>query len=118
MGQKYRSVQYIFYDTIFKGNLRFRTLIILVVFWKNTMCFGKPLNSELDGRIRGVAADSGAAMALGRKCVDVAWDSAGRVEAVILADVSRVGCRWLIVADGARSPLGVRCAGVLRIEWF
>jgi flavin-dependent dehydrogenase len=28
------------------------------------------------------------------------------VEAVILADGSRVGCRWLIVADGARSPLG------------
>ena len=62
--------------------------------------------TELDDRIRRVAADSGAAMALGRKCVDVARDSAGRVEAVILADGSRVGCRWLIVADGARSPLG------------
>ncbi len=62
--------------------------------------------TELDDRIRGVAADSGAAMALGRKCVDVDRDSAGRVEAVILADGSRVGCRWLIVADGARSPLG------------
>ena len=62
--------------------------------------------TELDDRIREVAADSGAAMALGRKCVDVARDSAGRVEAVILADGSRVGCRWLIVADGARSPLG------------
>lgn len=62
--------------------------------------------TELDDRIRQVAADSGAAMALGRKCVDVARDSAGRVEAVILADGSRVGCRWLIVADGARSPLG------------
>jgi len=62
--------------------------------------------TELDDRIRRVAADSGAAMALGRKCVDVARDSAGRVEAIILADGSRVGCRWLIVADGARSPLG------------
>jgi geranylgeranyl reductase family protein len=62
--------------------------------------------TELDDRIRQVAADSGAAMALGRKCVDVARDGAGRVEAVILADGSRVGCRWLIVADGARSPLG------------
>ncbi len=62
--------------------------------------------TELDDRIRRVAADSGAAMALGSKCVDVARDSAGRVEAVILADGSRVGCRWLIVADGARSPLG------------
>ena len=62
--------------------------------------------TELDDRIREVAADSDAAMALGRKCVDVARDSAGRVEAVILADGSRVGCRWLIVADGARSPLG------------
>ena len=62
--------------------------------------------TELDDRIRQVAVDSGAAMALGRKCVDVSRDGAGRVEAVILADGSRVGCRWLIVADGARSPLG------------
>jgi geranylgeranyl reductase family protein len=62
--------------------------------------------TELDDRIRRVAVDSGAAMALGRKCVDVSRDSAGRVDAVILADGSRVGCDWLIVADGARSPLG------------
>jgi len=32
--------------------------------------------------------------------------SAGRVTEVVLADGRRVGCRTLIVADGARSPLG------------
>ena len=71
-----------------------------IVFWdENTI-------TKLDDRIRGVAADSGAAMALGRKCVDVARDSSGWVEAVILANGSQGGCRWLIVANGARR--GVR----------
>ena len=60
----------------------------------------------LDDRIRRVAQDCGAGMLLGVKAVDVEYDSAGRVCAVLLADGSRVGCRWLIVADGARSPLG------------
>lgn len=62
--------------------------------------------TELDDRIRTVAAESGASMLLGHKCVDVSRDSAGRVDAVELADGSRVGCQWLIVADGVRSALG------------
>ncbi len=62
--------------------------------------------TELDDRIRKAAEASGAGMLLGRKAVDVARDRAGRVEAVLLADGTRVRCRWLIVADGARSPLG------------
>ena len=62
--------------------------------------------TELDDRVRKVAGDSGAAMLLGCKAVDVQRDSAGRVSEVVLADGRRVACRWLIVADGARSTLG------------
>lgn len=62
--------------------------------------------TELDDRVRKTAEESGAGMLLGAKCVDVIRDSGGRVAEVILADGRTVGCRWLIVADGARSPLG------------
>lgn len=62
--------------------------------------------TELDDRIRKVAEDAGASMLLGVKAVDVSRDSDGRVDAVVLADGSRVSCRWVIVADGARSPFG------------
>jgi menaquinone-9 beta-reductase len=62
--------------------------------------------TELDERIRQVAESSGAKMLLGVKAVDVEHDSTGRMAAVLLADGSRVSCRTLIVADGARSPLG------------
>ncbi|MEJ6536017.1 MAG: geranylgeranyl reductase family protein [Mycobacterium sp.] len=62
--------------------------------------------TELDDRIRNVAAESGASMLLGHRCVDVSFDSTGRVDAVVLADGSRVHCQWLIVADGVRSALG------------
>ncbi len=61
---------------------------------------------ELDDRIRIAAEESGASMLLGSKAVDVVRDSAGRVTEVVLADGRRVGCRWLVVADGARSTLG------------
>jgi geranylgeranyl reductase family protein len=61
---------------------------------------------ELDDRIRKVAEDAGARMLLGVKVVGVHLDSAGRVTSVVLADGTEVGCRELIVADGARSPLG------------
>ncbi len=61
---------------------------------------------ELDDQIRKVAEDSGAAMKLGVKAVDVEHDSRGRVDTVVLADGTRVGCRSLIVADGVRSTLG------------
>lgn len=62
--------------------------------------------TELDDRVRKAAENAGAAMLLGCKAVDAERDSAGRVTAVVLADGRRVRCRWLIVADGARSTLG------------
>ena len=62
--------------------------------------------TELDDRIRKAAEDAGAGMLLGCKCVDVVRDSGGRVSELVLADGRRVSCRWLIVADGARSTLG------------
>ncbi|WP_158168227.1 menaquinone reductase [Mycolicibacterium smegmatis] len=62
--------------------------------------------TELDDRIRSVAADDGAKMMLGTKVVDVTHDSSGRVDAVVLDDGNTVGCAQLIVADGARSTLG------------
>jgi geranylgeranyl reductase family protein len=61
---------------------------------------------ELDDRIRKVAEGSGARMLLGVKAVDVRYGSSGRVVGVMLADGAAVSCRELIVADGARSPLG------------
>jgi geranylgeranyl reductase family protein len=62
--------------------------------------------TELDDRIRSVAADDGAKMLLGTKAVDVSHDSTGRVTSVILASGDEIGCSKLIVADGARSTLG------------
>ena len=69
--------------------------------------------TELDERIRTVAADSGARMLLGVKAVDVTKDSRGRVTSVTLDDGSEVACQDLIVADGVRSTLG----RVLGREW-
>jgi menaquinone-9 beta-reductase len=68
--------------------------------------------TELDDRIRMVAADDGAEMLLGAKAVDVVRDS-GRVASVVLDDGRTVSCEHLIVADGARSTLG----RVLGREW-
>lgn len=62
--------------------------------------------TELDERIRQVAQASGARMLLGVKAVDVEYDSGRRVRAVVLDDGTRIQCRSLIVADGARSTLG------------
>ncbi len=62
--------------------------------------------TELDDRIRSVAADDGAKMRLGTKVVGVNHDSRGRVESVQLDDGATIGCNHLIVADGARSTLG------------
>lgn len=62
--------------------------------------------TELDDRIRSVAADDGAKMLMGAKAVGVRHDSSGRVEAVTLDSGEEVGVGTLIVADGARSTLG------------
>lgn len=62
--------------------------------------------TELDDRVRLAAEVAGATMVLSSKVVDVKRDSAGRVCQVVLADGRQVACRWLIVADGARSTLG------------
>ncbi len=62
--------------------------------------------TELDDRIRSVAADDGAKMLLGAKAVDVRHDSRGRVDTVVLGSGAEIGCGHLIVADGARSTLG------------
>ncbi len=69
--------------------------------------------TELDDRVRKTAEESGASMLLGCKAVDVSRDSAGRVDEVVLADGRRVSCRYLIVADGARSTL----SRVLGRQW-
>ncbi|MBX5488788.1 Menaquinone reductase [Mycolicibacterium hassiacum DSM 44199] len=62
--------------------------------------------TELDDRIRMVAADEGAKMMLGVKAVGVQHDATGRVRSVQLASGAEIGCEHLIVADGARSTLG------------
>jgi geranylgeranyl reductase family protein len=72
--------------------------------------------TELDARIRQVALESGANPVEGARAVDVERDG-DRVRAVVFehADESRstVACERLVVADGARSPLG----RVLGREW-
>ncbi len=65
--------------------------------------------TELDDRIRAVAMSSGATGLQGARAVDVVRDG-DRISAVVfrLADGSHheVRCHRLVVADGARSPLG------------
>lgn len=64
---------------------------------------------ELDDRIRQAALDRGAVGVQGAKAVDVVRDGE-RVTGVVFerepGDAVTVGCRRLVVADGARSPLG------------
>ena len=68
--------------------------------------------TELDDRIRQVAGDSGARMLLGARAVDVVREGSGDGRSVrsVLLDTPdgrvEVTCRWLVVADGVRSPLG------------
>ncbi|WP_369136716.1 geranylgeranyl reductase family protein [Modestobacter versicolor] len=72
--------------------------------------------TELDARIRDVALAAGAAPLEGSRAVDVQRDG-DRVTGVVFRGpddaVSTVRCRRLVVADGARSPLG----RVLGREW-
>nr|WP_198424033.1 geranylgeranyl reductase family protein [Microlunatus antarcticus] len=64
--------------------------------------------TELDDRIRLVADASGARMLLGARAVDVVRH--GEQVTAVLFDTAEgrveVTCRWLVVADGVRSPLG------------
>src|SRR4051794_16020289 len=72
--------------------------------------------TELDARIRQVALDAGVVPLEGARAVDVERDGAlVRGVAFDLGDGHRrtVACRRLVVADGARSPLG----RVLGREW-
>ena len=72
--------------------------------------------TELDDHIRKFAESSGASMMLGAKVVDVEHDSRGRVASLVIrrdGSTFEMGCEELIVADGARSPLG----RVLGREW-
>ncbi|MCT7658412.1 menaquinone reductase [Mycobacterium deserti] len=62
--------------------------------------------TELDDRIRMVAADEGAKMMLGVKATGVQHDPTGRVTSLQLDSGAEIGCEQLIVADGARSTLG------------
>jgi menaquinone-9 beta-reductase len=65
--------------------------------------------TELDDRIRKFAESTGASMMLGAKVVDISHDSRGRVSSLVIrrdGAVTEIGCEELIVADGARSPLG------------
>ncbi len=65
--------------------------------------------TELDARIRRVAADSGACAVDDARAVDVVRDG-DRVSGVVFehgdGSTTTVGCRRLVVADGVRSPLG------------
>ena len=72
--------------------------------------------TELDDRIRMVAADDGAKMLLGTKVVDVQRDSAGRVSSLMLDSGAEIGCTSLIVADGARSRGSISSAVTLAIR--
>jgi geranylgeranyl reductase family protein len=62
--------------------------------------------TELDERIRQAAADAGCRMRLGSKVVAAEHDSCGRVSSLRLDSGAQVACREVIVADGARSPVG------------
>jgi geranylgeranyl reductase family protein len=77
---------------------------------------GAAPRTELDARIRAVALADGALPVEGARAVDVERDG-GRVTGVVFAssggDPFTVRCDRLVVADGARSPLG----RVLGREW-
>jgi geranylgeranyl reductase family protein len=66
--------------------------------------------TELDDQLRGCALKSGASGVEGARAVDVRLDG-DRVTAVVFdraGERFEIGCDWLVVADGVRSPLGKR----------
>lgn len=73
--------------------------------------------TTLDARIRQAALDEGAVGVEGARAVDVERDPDGRVSGVVFqfdgTKLKTLTCRWLVVADGVRSPLG----RVLGREW-
>jgi menaquinone-9 beta-reductase len=62
--------------------------------------------TELDERIRQVAVEAGCRMRLGSKVVGAERGSCGRVRLLQLSSGAEVACGEVIVADGARSPVG------------
>ena len=71
--------------------------------------------TELDDHLRSCALKCGAAGIDGARAVDVRMDG-DRVAAVVFSSAGErfeIGCEWLVVADGVRSPLGKR----LGREW-
>ena len=68
---------------------------------------------ELDDAVREVAVESGARFQGDVKIVEIKPDVDGRVREVTAADGTVVRCRRVVVADGARSPVG----RLLRREW-
>jgi geranylgeranyl reductase family protein len=66
--------------------------------------------TELDDHLRATAIKSGAHGVDGARAVDVRMDG-DRVAGVVFQTAGErfeVGCEWLVVADGVRSPLGRR----------
>jgi geranylgeranyl reductase family protein len=71
--------------------------------------------TELDDHIRTTAIKAGASALDGVRAVDVRRDG-DRVAAVVFrreGETFEIACRWLVVADGVRSPIGK----VLGREW-
>lgn len=68
---------------------------------------------ELDAEVLAVARDSGARFVGGLKVADIKPDSTGRIREVTAADGTVIACRRVVVADGARSPVG----RLLRRQW-
>ncbi|MFT4084108.1 MAG: geranylgeranyl reductase family protein [Nocardioides sp.] len=68
--------------------------------------------TELDDHLRTTAIKAGAHAVDGVRAIGVQHDGAGVSRVVFRdgrapdSDVVEVGCRWLVVADGVRSPLG------------
>ncbi len=60
----------------------------------------------LDARIREAALAAGVSPLEGARAVEPITTADGRVAGVHFADGTEVTCRWLVVADGARSQLG------------
>ncbi len=61
---------------------------------------------EFDARLLDEAIGSGAVFRGGVRVSDVLTDASGRVTLVRTADGGEIGCRVLLVADGAGSPVG------------